>query len=42
MVDKLMPVVCLNSFDRKLELVLSVSKEADCTSDLHLSGNNQQ
>jgi hypothetical protein len=39
MVDKLTPVVCLNSFDikqfakksfdRKLELALSVSKEAD-------------
>jgi hypothetical protein len=28
-VDKLTPVVCLNSFDRKLELVLSVSKEVD-------------
>jgi hypothetical protein len=28
-VDKLMPIVRLNSFDRKLELVLGVSKETD-------------
>jgi hypothetical protein len=28
-VDKLTPIVRLNSFDRKVELVLGVSKEAD-------------
>jgi hypothetical protein len=28
-VDKLTPIVRLNSFDRKLELVLGVSKETD-------------